>query len=145
MEQLGISKEKCDNIIINEYRPGNDFIGPHIDVPEWFGDTIKSLSLGTDAMMTFTHTKSGEKRYAWLHPRSVLTLKGESRYDWTHEIEREDILPIGNDRRYSITFRTVNLELYKSQAISFVRSCMPGVFSDEESAWEFAKCVNPAL
>lgn len=94
-----------DQIIINEYLPGQG-IFPHIDNPKFFGDTIISLSLGSDILMVI-----GDKEID-LPKNSILILQEEFRYSLKHGIvgRKKDIINgINRERhtRISITFREV--------------------------------------
>lgn len=102
-----------DQIIINEYRPGQG-ISAHVDCEPCFGPVIASLSLGGATDMVFRHRSSDERYRVRLEPRGLLILAGEARYDWTHEIpaRKSDMvngIRIARNRRLSLTFRTVNL------------------------------------
>lgn len=102
----GIFAKKPDQIIINEYHPGQG-ISPHIDV-NFFDDTIASLSLGSPCVMDFT--KVDQKVSLLLEPRSLLILSGEARYEWQHSIaaRKSDAyqgMKIIRSRRVSLTFR----------------------------------------
>jgi alkylated DNA repair dioxygenase AlkB len=109
----GYFKQAPDQVIINEYLPGQG-IAPHIDCVPCFGESVASLSLGSQCVMEFTHAKIGEKRQQLLEPRSLVVLSGESRYDWQHSIpgRKSDIWggkKLMRGRRISLTFRTVIL------------------------------------
>ncbi len=104
--------EVADQVIVNEYRPGQG-ISAHIDCEPCFKDTIVSLSLGSGCIMNFTNKlDSTQKIPVWLEPRSLVVLSGEARYGWLHSIaarkwdewegERRD-----RNRRVSLTFRKV--------------------------------------
>ncbi len=110
---LGIFKEKPDQVIINEYLPGQG-ISPHIDCEPCFDDTIVSLSLLSGVTMDFTHSIKNEKVAVYLQPRSIVVLQGGSRYDWQHSIapRKTDVCEnknIKRSRRVSLTFRKVIL------------------------------------
>lgn len=102
-----------DQVIINEYLPGQG-ITRHIDCVPCFGESVASLSLGSQCVMEFTHAKTGEKQQQQLDPRSIVVLAGEARYDWQHSIpQRKSDMWDGEKRmrgrRISLTFRTVIL------------------------------------
>lgn len=110
----GYFKQVPDQVIINEYQPGQG-ISPHIDCVPCFGETIASLSLGSPCGMDFTHPHSGEKSSMLLEPRSLLVLSGDARYAWQHGIaasksDRFDGQVVQRGRRLSLTFRTVILD-----------------------------------
>ena len=102
-----------DQMIVNEYVPGQG-IAPHIDCEPCFGDTVVSLSLGSDCVMDLTHTLSGKKVPVRLLRRSLLVMRGEARYDWQHGISPRKTDAFGSERivrgrRVSLTFRAVVL------------------------------------
>jgi len=109
-----IVKEPFDQMIVNEYMPGQG-IGAHVDCIPCFDDTVVSLSLGSHCVMRFT--KVGESHEVYLPARSLVVLKGDARYKWKHEIQRrtEDPHPLKPERmlkrsrRVSITYRKVLL------------------------------------
>ena len=79
LQQGGLFAEIPDQVIINEYQPGQGIFA-HIDCVPCFADTIASLSLGSPCVMDFTHRKTGEKSSLLLEPRSLLVLTGDARY-----------------------------------------------------------------
>jgi alkylated DNA repair dioxygenase AlkB len=111
LQQTGYFPETPDQVIVNEYQPGQG-ISAHIDCVPCFADTIASLSLGSPCLMDFTHSKTGEKSSLMLEPRSLLVLTGDARYVWQHAIaerktDRYQGQVIQRARRISLTFRTV--------------------------------------
>ena len=109
LQQGGLSTETPDQVIINEYQPGQG-ISAHIDCVPCFADSIASLSLGSPCVMDFTHSKTGEKSSLLLEPRSLLVLTGDARYVWQHAIsgrktDRYQGQIISRKRRISLTFR----------------------------------------
>jgi len=106
-----LMEELPDQVIINEYKPGQG-IANHVDCEPCFGDTIISLSLATPCIMNFINLDSKNKVEAILEPRSVVCIKGESRYLWSHGIPArlaDDINGVRTNRqlRISMTFRKV--------------------------------------
>lgn len=102
-----------DQLIINEYLPGQG-IADHIDCEPCFEDTVVSISLGSYAIMNFTHKITKEKIPVILQPRSAVILKGESRYNWMHGIparKSDKIKGVKKERtrRVSLTYRRVIL------------------------------------
>lgn len=79
--------DNLTQILINEYKPGQG-IGKHID-KLIFGDTVMSLSLGSDITMQLANDK--EEVNIFLPRRSLLILKDDARYKWTHAIEKKKI------------------------------------------------------
>jgi alkylated DNA repair dioxygenase AlkB len=113
LQQAGIFSETPDQVIINEYQPGQG-ISAHIDCVPCFTDTIASLSFGSPCVMDFTHSKTGEKSSLLLEPRSLLVLTGDARYVWQHAIpsrksDKRCGQTITRTRRVSLTFRKVIL------------------------------------
>lgn len=113
LQQGGLFTETPDQVIINEYQPGQG-ISAHIDCMPCFADTIASLSLGSPCVMDFTHSETGEKSSLLLEPRSLLVLTGDARYVWQHAIagrkkDRHNGQIIQRTRRVSLTFRKVIL------------------------------------
>jgi alkylated DNA repair dioxygenase AlkB len=111
----GLFEKEPDQVIINEYNPGQG-ISRHIDCVPCFGNVIASLSLGSTCAMEFEHIKSSKKGSTILEPGSLLILSGEARYDWMHSIPARLEDKSGEDtlirsRRVSLTFRTVNNDI----------------------------------
>ena len=111
LQQGGLFTETPDQVIINEYQPGQG-ISAHADCIPCFAETIASLSLGSPCVMDFTHSKTGEKSSLMLEPRSLLVLSGDARYVWQHAIagrktDRHNGQIIQRTRRISLTFRKV--------------------------------------
>jgi alkylated DNA repair dioxygenase AlkB len=107
----GIFPHEPDQVIINEYQPGQG-ISAHIDCVPCFGDTIASLSLGSACVMDFTHCTNSKKHSQLLEPRSLLMLSRDARYHWRHAIparksDKWQGLIIPRTRRISLTFRKV--------------------------------------
>lgn len=109
LQQAGYFPKTPDQVIINEYEPGQG-ISAHIDCVPCFADTIASLSLGSSCVIDFTHSNTGEKSSLLLEPRSLLVLSGDARYVWQHAIagrksDRYNGQIIQRTRRVSLTFR----------------------------------------
>jgi alkylated DNA repair dioxygenase AlkB len=99
--------EKPDQVIINEYMPGQG-IAPHIDCVPCFTDTICSLSLASGCVMDLTN--GDIKKSIPLEPNSLLVLQSEARYKWKHGIAPRKIdNGVRRGRRISLTFRKVIL------------------------------------
>jgi alkylated DNA repair dioxygenase AlkB len=102
-----IFDQKPDQVIVNEYMPGQG-IAPHIDCVPCFSDIICSLSLHSACVMDFS--KGSIKHSMTLQPRSLLVLKSDARYQWRHAIApRKSDNKIARSRRVSLTFRKVIL------------------------------------
>ena len=105
----GIFTKAPDQVIVNEYQPGQG-ISAHIDCVPCFGEPIASLSLSSQCMMDFTHGKTGEKHSILLAPCSLIVLSGNARYHWKHAIasrksDRYSGAVTSRERRVSLTFR----------------------------------------
>lgn len=108
---LGYFENVPDQVIANEYRPGQG-ISAHVDCVPCFSDTIISVSLLSQCEMIFRKRHGDEALAILLHPRSGLSLTGMGRYDWTHEIpaRKADFVhgrKVDRSRRISLTFRKV--------------------------------------
>lgn len=113
LQQAGYFPKMPDQVIINEYLPGQG-ISAHIDCVPCFAETIASLSLGSPCVMDFTRSEAGEKSSLLLEPHSLLLLNGDARYVWQHAIaaRKTDLFNgqiIPRTRRLSLTFRKVTL------------------------------------
>ncbi len=112
LHQDGYISEVADQVIINEYKPGQG-IASHIDCEPCFKGTIVSLSLGSGCVMNFTNKSDKTKKVpVWLTPRSLVVLSGEARHEWLHGISaRKSDMWYGEkherQRRVSLTFRKV--------------------------------------
>ncbi len=112
LHQDGHMPEVADQVIINEYLPGQG-ISSHIDCDPCFEDTIISLSLGSGCVMNFTNKFDKTKKIpVWLEPRSLVVLSGEARHEWLHGIAARktdawDGQKRERQRRVSLTFRKV--------------------------------------
>lgn len=109
--EQGLFPAKPDQVIINEYQPGQG-IASHIDCIPCFEGTIASLSLGSPCVMDFTHSKTNEKIAVLLEPRSLCILSGDARYVWKHGIagrktDKHQGIGFSRGRRISMTFRKV--------------------------------------
>ena len=102
----GLSDEIPDQVIINEYQPGQG-ISAHIDCEKCFGPRIFSLSIGSQAVMEFTQDGKSKKEIL-LSRRSLVMMNGEARNEWKHSIPAR-LRDNGVERgvRISLTFRTV--------------------------------------
>jgi len=107
----GYAPAVCDQVIVNEYEPGQG-ISAHVDCVPCFGDTILSISLGSPCAMVFSQLRGAAEQTLWLETGSLLVMRGAARYDWKHAIPaRKTDLVDGEarrrGRRVSLTFRTV--------------------------------------
>src|SRR3954470_11946559 len=80
----GISERPFDQMLVNEYLPGQG-IALHRDHAP-FGRTVVSLSLLSACVMDFRHRPTGRRERLLLPPRSLLVMSHEARYDWQHGI-----------------------------------------------------------
>lgn len=107
----GLTANVPDQVIINEYEPGQG-ITSHVDCIPCFGKTIITLSLGSLCVIDFTKLQTKEKVSILLLPGSVLVMQGAARYEWEHGIAaRNKHTYKGKEfmrtRRVSMTFREV--------------------------------------
>jgi alkylated DNA repair dioxygenase AlkB len=95
-----IASDTVRHALVTEYAPGAP-IGWHRDRPV-FGDVI-GVSFASACRFRFRRKRgSGWERSAvTLEPRSAYLLRGPVRSEWEHSI------PPAEERRYSVTFRTV--------------------------------------
>ena len=110
----GHMPEVADQVIVNEYEPGQG-ISRHIDCEPCFHDTIVSLSLGSGCFMDFTNKDKTEPIPVWLEPRSIVVLEDKARYEWLHGIaaRKSDMRNgrrVARERRVSLTFRKVIID-----------------------------------
>jgi alkylated DNA repair dioxygenase AlkB len=108
MHREGISQRPFDQMLVNEYQPGQG-IALHRDY-EPFDRTVVSLSLLAPAVMDFRHAADGHGESLLLEARSLLVLTDEARYEWEHGIARRKSdrwqgKRIPRERRLSVTFR----------------------------------------
>ncbi len=109
----GLAPHMPDQLIVNEYLPGQGISG-HVDCVPCFTDTIISVSLGSACVMEFTHIKTRQVASVLLEQGSAVVLRAEARYGWKHgirarKIDRIEGSTIERARRVSLTFRKVIL------------------------------------
>jgi alkylated DNA repair dioxygenase AlkB len=110
--ERGLTDEEPDQVIVNEYEPGQG-IASHIDCKPCFTGTILSLSLLSPCVLDFKH-KERQVVPVLLEPRSMMVMQGEARYDWTHGLaaRKTDLYGgrrVVRGRRVSLTIRKVIL------------------------------------
>lgn len=110
----GILEEQPDQVIINEYDPGEG-IRPHKD-RNYFKNQICGVNLGSGCVMQFI--KSGEKIEVEMPRRSIYVMQDEARTKYKHAIPPRKKDKFGEDvehreRRLSITYRKVKPEKVK--------------------------------
>jgi alkylated DNA repair dioxygenase AlkB len=108
----GISERPFDQLLVNEYFPGQG-ISLHKDY-EPFDRTVVSLSLLSACVMDFRHLSDGRRESLLLERRSLLVLSDEARYEWQHGIanrksDRWQGTIIPRNRRLSVTFRLLKV------------------------------------
>ena len=106
-----LTEKAFDQLIVNEYQPGQGIIS-HVDCVPCFGNTIISLSLGSHCVMDFTHSQTQQKISLLLSPGSLVVMHREARYLWQHGIaprkkDKYKGTEITRTRRISMTFREV--------------------------------------
>lgn len=107
----GLMDAEADQVIVNEYQPGQG-ISAHVDCVPCFGPVVAAISLGSRCVMDFTDPESATKVALPLAPGSVVAMTGPARYTWRHAIAARKTDPgtptrIPRDRRVSVTFRTM--------------------------------------
>ncbi len=105
--EKAVLKRRPDQIIINEYLPGQS-IAAHIDMTTLFDEHICSLSIGSNIMMIYS--RSDKQEHYYLERCSLLEMTNDARYKWKHSIPNKKIdvvngVKIPRSTRYSITFR----------------------------------------
>jgi alkylated DNA repair dioxygenase AlkB len=107
---LDLLAERPDQLIVNEYQPGQG-ITAHVDCVPCFKDRIVTISLGSVYEMEFAHIATGDTKAVPLELGSAVIMTGPSRYDWTHQIKaRKSDNGVPRGRRVSLTFRNVILD-----------------------------------
>ena len=109
--ERGFIEEEPDQLIVNEYEPGQG-IAAHVDCVPCFTCTIVSSSLGSPCVMDYKHKATRRVVPVLVEPRSLIVMKDEARYDWLHGIAARKSDEYGGrrivrDRRVSLTFRKV--------------------------------------
>lgn len=104
----GISLRPFDQMLVNEYLPGQGIALHHDHKP--FDRTVVSLSLLSPCVMNFREPKLGRNESLLLERRSLLILSDEARYEWQHGIARRKSdrwhgIKVPRMRRLSVTFR----------------------------------------
>jgi alkylated DNA repair dioxygenase AlkB len=106
---LRLIEEAPDQLIINEYQPGQG-ISAHVDCEPCFKNVIVTVSLGSAYEMDFIEVASGAVRAAVLAGGSALVMRDAGRYEWMHRIKaRKSDHGVPRGRRVSLTFRNVIL------------------------------------
>ena len=109
MYREGLSERRFDQVLVNEYLPGQGIALYRDYLP--FDRTVASLSLLSPVVMDFRHASEDQRAAILLQRCSLLILSDEARYDWQHGIARRKNdrwqgCTIPRSRRLSITFRT---------------------------------------
>lgn len=119
-----IIDQKPDQIIINEYKPGEG-LKPHFDRKDYYQNVIIGLSLGSGTIMEFYKNKPiPEKKKIYIPSRSLYIIKDDARYVWKHGIpprkyDEVNGKKIPRETRISITFRNVIEEKVKHDNIVY--------------------------
>ncbi|KAA3438403.1 alpha-ketoglutarate-dependent dioxygenase AlkB [Rufibacter hautae] len=114
--EQGIVSLKPDQVIINEYFPGEG-LRPHKD-RNYFENQICGVNLGSGCIMKFIHIKNKDVVDVEVPRRSVYVMQDDARYKWNHSIpsRKKDVVD-GNvkhrERRLSITYRKVIMKKVK--------------------------------
>jgi alkylated DNA repair dioxygenase AlkB len=112
LHREGVMASPADQVIVNEYLPGQG-ISAHVDCVPCFGPDVAAISLGSACTMDFTSLEGGVKVPVRLEPGSLCVMTGPARYEWRHAIaaRKSDLTDTGRiprGRRVSVTFRTVS-------------------------------------
>lgn len=112
MLAAGITHQFFDQLLVNEYQPGQG-IAMHRDY-QTFGDTVVSLSLLSHCVMTLFHPTEKRREQLLLQRRSLLVLSGPARHQWQHGIaaRKNDTwqgVKLTRYRRVSVTLRTTKV------------------------------------
>jgi len=85
------------------YVRGSSWLRPHVDDRQLSTDVIMNLSLGGDAVMTYSKERGAPHEVRVELPRRSLQVQaGPSRFEYQHGIRSCDVL---SEKRVSITFR----------------------------------------
>lgn len=108
MHREGLSERPFDQMLVNEYEPGQGIALHHDHKP--FDRTIVSLSLLSPVVMDFRNPAASSLTSMLLKRRSLLILTDDARYIWQHGIARRkkdrwEGMDIPRRRRLSVTFR----------------------------------------
>jgi alkylated DNA repair dioxygenase AlkB len=112
----GLSEQPPDQLIINEYQPGQG-ISPHVDCVPCFGESVLALSLASAAVMVFTQVQGAQQQVPiLLELCSLVVMRGEARYQWKHSIparktDQYEGQSFERVRRVPLTFRTIKKNL----------------------------------
>lgn len=104
-------EEKCElnfnSVLVNLYRSGEDYMGPHQDNEKELGQNpvIASLSLGAERDFIFKHQESKKKVGISLKNGSLLLMHGKLQEHWTHGLPKR-LKEKG--ARLNLTFRLIN-------------------------------------
>ncbi|RSM77807.1 2OG-Fe(II) oxygenase [Kibdelosporangium aridum] len=111
LNREGLTASRADQVIVNEYLPGQG-ISAHVDCVPRFGPDVAAISLGSACTMDFTSLDGSAQVPVRLEPGSLCVMTGAARYEWRHAIaarrsDRTDVGRVPRGRRVSVTFRTV--------------------------------------
>ena len=104
LRKEGIFPELPEQLIVNEYKPGQG-IAAHVDA-KVFAAPIVSLSLGSACTFRLEHPKKEKRVDLYVEPRTLIIMSGEARWDWKHSIpKRKKDNGIARSTRISLTWR----------------------------------------
>ena len=108
MADEGLSERPFDQLLVNDYQPGQGIALHRDHLP--FDRTVVTLSLLGACVMDFRHAVDERRESLLLERRSLLVLSDSARYDWQHGIARRKNdrwlgVTMPRPRRVSITFR----------------------------------------
>lgn len=110
LKKGGIFENLPDQLIVNEYKPGQG-IAPHAD-RDCFGPVVAAVSLGSDCMMQIYPAEKKDARNIIVLRRSLMVYRGKGRTLYRHGIQprksdKQNGTKICRGRRVSLTFRTI--------------------------------------
>ena len=104
-----LSDHKYNFVLVNKYRNGKDYIGPHRDSENDLveGSTIASISFGASRDFVLQHTEEKkEKVVITLNNGDILLMKSPTNKNYKHSVPARNTL---NDIRYNLTFRLLRI------------------------------------
>lgn len=116
LKESGLDLGVPDQLTVNKYSPGQG-IPLHVDTHSPFGDTILSLSLGSDVLMDWVH-HTGTQVPVLVRARSMLVMQHEARYAWRHGIRSRTYDPVVRGAQYDNSTRVHDDVVPRSARIS---------------------------
>lgn len=100
--------ESFNSCLVNLYRNGDDYVGPHADDEKELGKNpvIASVSFGASRKFLMKHRLEKQMKHELLlHSGDLLVMKGEFQHSWTHSLPKmkKELNP-----RINLTFRKIH-------------------------------------